>query len=156
MSLLELRGVSGGYGPVQVLRNLDLEVVSPSGQIYPGNFFTDDLNRSGGIDAGEDCPATVYTGSASELAHALERRGEFRAEHLVEAFGCSPDEAVRVLGEHGYAGPAMSTAFTATVDTSAVWPLYVLAGTFTAARKGYFLVSLAATSAGIFRIRIWF
>jgi branched-chain amino acid transport system ATP-binding protein len=26
MSLLELRGVSGGYGPVQVLRNLDLEV----------------------------------------------------------------------------------------------------------------------------------
>ena len=26
MSLLELRGVSGGYGPVQVLRDLDLEV----------------------------------------------------------------------------------------------------------------------------------
>ena len=26
MSLLELRGVGGGYGPVQVLRNLDLEV----------------------------------------------------------------------------------------------------------------------------------
>ncbi len=26
MSLLELRGVSGGYGPVQVLRSLDLEV----------------------------------------------------------------------------------------------------------------------------------
>jgi branched-chain amino acid transport system ATP-binding protein len=26
MSLLELRGVTGGYGPVQVLRNLDLEV----------------------------------------------------------------------------------------------------------------------------------
>ncbi len=35
--------------------DLDLELVSPSGRTYIGNYFTDDLNRNRGVDAGEDC-----------------------------------------------------------------------------------------------------
>jgi len=48
-------------------RNLDLELQSPSGKIYFGNYFTDDNNRSGAIDAGEDCNATAITASATSL-----------------------------------------------------------------------------------------
>ncbi|MGI0149063.1 MAG: hypothetical protein ACREDF_05985, partial [Thermoplasmata archaeon] len=36
-------------------RNLDLELVSPTGRIYYGNVTTDDENRNGQIDTGEDC-----------------------------------------------------------------------------------------------------
>ncbi len=48
-------------------RNLDLEVQSPSGKVYFGNYFTDDNNRNGVIDSGEDCPGSVITGSPTSL-----------------------------------------------------------------------------------------
>ncbi|ANM28360.1 hypothetical protein ABI59_00040 [Acidobacteria bacterium Mor1] len=38
-----------------LLNDLDLEVESPSGDIYFGNYFTDDNDRNGALDTGEDC-----------------------------------------------------------------------------------------------------
>ena len=38
-----------------VSRHLALQLTSPSGRTYLGNFFTDDINDSKGIDAGEEC-----------------------------------------------------------------------------------------------------
>jgi hypothetical protein len=35
--------------------DLDLEMVSPSGKVYLGNFFSEDLNGNGALDAGENC-----------------------------------------------------------------------------------------------------
>ncbi len=48
-------------------RNLDLELRSPSGKTYFGNYFTDDDNRNRVIDAGEDCPNAHLTGSTTSL-----------------------------------------------------------------------------------------
>ncbi len=41
------------------VNNLDLELESPSGKIYYGNYFTDDNNRNGTFtgDPAEDCPS---------------------------------------------------------------------------------------------------
>ncbi len=36
-------------------RHLLLQLTSPSGRVYYGNFFTDDTNDNAAIDAGEDC-----------------------------------------------------------------------------------------------------
>ena len=38
--------------------NLDLELVSPAGRKYIGNFYTDDTNKNGSLDAGENCDYT--------------------------------------------------------------------------------------------------
>ena len=35
--------------------DLDLEMVSPSGKVYFGNFFTEDVDGDGILDAGENC-----------------------------------------------------------------------------------------------------
>ena len=35
--------------------DLDLEMVSPSGKVYFGNFFTEDVDGDGVLDAGENC-----------------------------------------------------------------------------------------------------
>jgi hypothetical protein len=35
--------------------NLNLQLTSPSGKIYWGNYFTDDNNKNGVLDAGENC-----------------------------------------------------------------------------------------------------
>ena len=53
----ELRvGLSWVEAQGDVMANdLDLELVSPSGRTYAGNYFTDDLNRNRLVDAGEDC-----------------------------------------------------------------------------------------------------
>ena len=42
-----------------VTKNLDLELIAPSGRKYLGNFYTDDTNRNKVLDSGEDC---TYTG----------------------------------------------------------------------------------------------
>ncbi len=36
-------------------KNLDLELQSPSGKIYYGNYYTDDNNKNGVLDSGENC-----------------------------------------------------------------------------------------------------
>lgn len=43
--------------------------------------------------------ASVVAGSADEIGEALGRRAELHADHLVEAFGCDPADARRVLGD---------------------------------------------------------
>jgi hypothetical protein len=40
-------------------KNLDMELVAPSGRKYVGNFYSDDTNRDGTLQAGENCD---YTG----------------------------------------------------------------------------------------------
>ena len=40
-----------------LLNDLDLEIQDPDGNIYYGNYFTDDNNKDGTLNAGEDCPA---------------------------------------------------------------------------------------------------
>jgi hypothetical protein len=42
-----------------IVHDLNLEVTSPSGRLYLGNFFTDDSNDNSTIDAGEEC---TYSG----------------------------------------------------------------------------------------------
>jgi hypothetical protein len=42
-------------------RNLNLEVVSPSGRVYYGNYFTDDDDKSGLIGTGEGCDYVAGT-----------------------------------------------------------------------------------------------
>lgn len=39
-------------------KNLDLELLAPSGRTYRGNYFTDDNNRNNVLDAGENCDYT--------------------------------------------------------------------------------------------------
>lgn len=41
-------------------KNLDLELVSPTGKTYWGNYFTDDNNKNRSQDAGEDCAVTPF------------------------------------------------------------------------------------------------
>ncbi len=42
----------------QLLNDLDLTITAPGGLIsYQGNYFTDDANRNGVLDPGEDCPS---------------------------------------------------------------------------------------------------
>ena len=46
-----------------LINDLDLELVSPSGDLYYGNFFTDDRNADGVLDPDEDCPWNVGDGT---------------------------------------------------------------------------------------------
>lgn len=43
-------------------KNLDLELVSPSGKTYFGNYYTDDNNKNGTLDSGENCDYTEPPG----------------------------------------------------------------------------------------------
>lgn len=52
----------------QSLRNnLNLEVTSPSGKTYRGNYYSDDNNRSGVPDIGEDCPGIGDLSANAEI-----------------------------------------------------------------------------------------
>jgi hypothetical protein len=79
--------------------DLDLEMVSPSGKVYFGNFFTEDVDRDGIHDAGENCldrgpvPNTVDEGIWSIETNACgaiagSRRDE---DNPVEGIFLSPD-----------------------------------------------------------------
>ncbi len=50
-----------------MLNDLDLEVEAPDGTIFFGNYFTDDNNRSGALDTGEDCPAIGGTAANNSI-----------------------------------------------------------------------------------------
>ncbi len=48
-------------GSGALTRNLNLEVVSPSGRVYYGNYFTDDDDKNGLIGTGEGCDYAAGT-----------------------------------------------------------------------------------------------
>lgn len=64
--------------------------------------------------------AAVITGTPRELERALSRRADLRADHLVEAFGCDPADAVRVLGGPAVPRSELASAFEAIADDDAV------------------------------------
>lgn len=64
--------------------------------------------------------AAVVSGTARELERALARRADLRADHLVEAFGCDPADATRVLGGPVVARTDLADAFDAIADDSAL------------------------------------
>lgn len=87
-------------------RNLDLLLTSPSGVVYQGNYFTDDGNRNGALDPGEDCPpigADAPDGVINEGRWSLPRCPSSSVEgaggqavpfdnaNVVEAIFLSPD-----------------------------------------------------------------
>lgn len=57
--------------------------------------------------------AAVIDGTPRELERALARRADLRADHLVEAFGCDPLDATRVLGTSVVPRPELAAAFEA-------------------------------------------
>jgi hypothetical protein len=82
-----------------LVNNLNLEVQSPSGKIYRGNYFTDDDNRNGSLDANEDCPSidgTTGTISSSQWSipactRANATPSPFDSANPTEAIMLSPD-----------------------------------------------------------------
>jgi hypothetical protein len=56
-----------------LINDLDLELISPSGSLYHGNYFTDDDNRDGAVNPfTEDCPGfDGATGTITESAWSL-------------------------------------------------------------------------------------
>ncbi|HEX6852516.1 MAG TPA: hypothetical protein VF139_14050 [Candidatus Polarisedimenticolaceae bacterium] len=53
--------------------NLNLTVTSPTGKVYYGNYFTDDNNRTGVLDAGENCdygPTNPYPNNSTNKVDA--------------------------------------------------------------------------------------
>ncbi|MCP3979736.1 MAG: S8 family serine peptidase [bacterium] len=48
-----------------LINDLDLRLIAPSGTTYLGNYFTDDNDRSGSLDPGEDCPG--FSGATGML-----------------------------------------------------------------------------------------
>jgi len=83
-----------------LVNDLNLEIVSPSGATYFGNYFTDDDNRDGAIDPnGEDCPGIDgRTGEidGSEWSHPVCQRTDMSVsphdyQNPTEAVMLSPD-----------------------------------------------------------------
>jgi hypothetical protein len=83
-----------------LLNDLDLEVVSPSGVVYHGNYFTDDDDRDGTVDPlTEDCPgiggttgepdASAWSLPACERSNGTSSPHDF--ENPTEAVFLSPD-----------------------------------------------------------------
>lgn len=59
----ELRVALAWMDPVgdTLVNNLDLELVSPTGKVYYGNYFTDDNDRDRQCDVAEDCGDGIWT-----------------------------------------------------------------------------------------------
>ena len=83
-----------------LINDLDLEVESPSGKIYYGNYYTDDDNRDGAINATtEDCPSingTTNTVSSSQWSLPICQRADLTLSphdsvNPTEAVHLSPD-----------------------------------------------------------------
>ncbi|MCP3981018.1 MAG: S8 family serine peptidase [bacterium] len=83
-----------------LVNDLDLELIAPSGRVYYGNFFTEDDDRDGSLDAlAEDCPGfDGAAGSFDESPWSLPvcTRGDSGlpprdAENPTEAVFLSPD-----------------------------------------------------------------
>lgn len=64
--------------------------------------------------------AAVIDGTPRELERALARRADLRADHVVEAFGCRPDDVMRVLGRPVVARVDLTEAFQLLADDVAV------------------------------------
>jgi hypothetical protein len=82
-----------------LIDDLDLEIESPSGKRYRGNYFTDDDNRNGVLDANEDCPGidgSTGTLSSGEWSLPVCQRANatlspFDRQNPTEAVLLSPD-----------------------------------------------------------------
>jgi hypothetical protein len=72
IALSWFEAASGG-GTGNLINNINLEVESPSGDIYYGNYFTDDDDRNGAINlTTEDCPSLDgTTGTVSNSQWSL-------------------------------------------------------------------------------------
>jgi len=77
-----------------LLNDLNLEVIDPNGKVYFGNYFTDDNDRSGGLNGSEDCPSldgTLGVRDASPWSLATCANSVRDDENNHEAVFLSPD-----------------------------------------------------------------
>ena len=85
-----------------LINDLDLELVSPDPDgagplepvVYRGNYFTDDNNRNGVMDPGEDCPGIEGTSGALDVSPwslPTCSNSPTDSKHTTEAIFLSPD-----------------------------------------------------------------
>jgi hypothetical protein len=128
-----------------LVKNLDLELVSPSGRKYVGNFYSDDTNRDGTLQAGENCDYTGLpwppnsTGAVDRGPWSLPVAGTGvncgsrtvfnETQNPVEGIHLTPDPAGNGIADDP-ATASTNEAADSQMETG-TWTLTVKAGTFT-------------------------
>ena len=94
-------------------RDLNLELQSPTGKIYYGNYFTDDDDKDGTLETGEDCPSfDGTTGILDGSPWSLPTCGNSDRDNAnpIEGIFLTPD-----LDQNGEAGPTQLESGTWTI-----------------------------------------
>ena len=108
--------------------NLNLRIISPAGpgqKTYRGNYFTDDNNKDGDLDVGEDCPGLDgTTGTLDEEQWTLAQCANtpFDTQNPTEAIFLTPDfdgDGIEMPGDPTPADDSQIVPGTWTVEISA-------------------------------------